>query len=135
DSEPYNVWAGFAQIDIPIFGDNLNIPLVRKLDLEGSFRHDTYNGTLHGSTDNPKVAFTWLIDDRVGATIRGAWGTSFRFANAGEYSTVLSDNNQDFNIPGQPGTIKLPCAGNAPTPGSTAAALIAAGFTCGSTPG
>ncbi|HEX5279760.1 MAG TPA: TonB-dependent receptor [Micropepsaceae bacterium] len=135
DSQPYNVWAGFAQIDIPIFGDSLNLPLVRKLDLEGSFRHDTYSGTLHGSTDNPKVAFTWLIDDRVGATIRGAWGTSFRFANAGEYSTVLSDNNQDFNIPGQPGIIKLPCAGNAPTPGSTAADLIAAGFTCGSTPG
>ena len=130
DSEPYNVWAGFAQIDIPIFGDNLNIPLVRKLDLEGSFRHDSYHGTLSGSTDNPKVAFTWLIDDRVGATIHGAWGTSFRFANAGEYSTVLSDNNQDFNIAGQPGTISLSCAGGVAPAGSATAALVAAGFPC-----
>ena len=130
DPEPYNVWAGFAQIDIPIFGDNLNIPLVRKLDLEASFRHDTYNGTLKGSTNNPKLAFSWLIDDRVGATIRGAWGTSFRFANAGEYSTVLSDNNQDFNITGQPGTISLSCTGGVGPAGSATAALVAAGFPC-----
>src|SRR2546423_9212398 len=75
DSEPYNVWAGFTQVDIPIFGDNFNIPFVRKLDLEASFRHDSYHGTLAGSTDNPKVAFTWLIDATVGATIRGSWGT------------------------------------------------------------
>src|SRR5205085_6783059 len=90
---PYYVWAGFTQIDIPIFGDNLNLPMVRKLDLEVSFRHDSYHGTLAGSTSNPKVAFTWLVDDVVGLTVRGSWGTSFRFANAGEYSTVLSDAN------------------------------------------
>lgn len=134
DPEPYNVWAGFAQVDIPIFGDNLNLPLLRKLDVEGSFRHDSYNGTLKGGTDNPKVAFTWLVDELIGATIRGSWGTSFRFANAGEYSTVLSDNDMDFNVPGL-GPIPLTCAGNAPTPGSAAAALFAAGFICNSLPG
>ena len=133
DSQPYNVWAEFVQVDIPIFGDNLNIPLVRKLDLEGSFRHDSYHGTLAGSTSNPKVAFTWLVDDVVGLTVRGSWGTSFRFANAGEYSTVLSDANGSFNTPGQP-TIRLQCAGGVAPAGSLAGDLVAAGVACNSTP-
>jgi outer membrane receptor protein involved in Fe transport len=135
DSEPYNVWAGFAQVDVPVFGDNFNVPfLVRKFDLEASWRHDQYHGTLSGGTSNPKLAFTWLINDLAGATIRGSWGSSFRFANAGEYSTVLSDNNMDFNIPNQ-GQIPLTCAGGTPTAGSAAAALFAAGFACNSLPG
>jgi iron complex outermembrane receptor protein len=134
DSEPYSVWAGFVQVDWPIFGDNFNIPLVRKLDLETSWRHDQYNGSLKGGTSNPKVAFTWVVDQDVGATIRGSWGTSFRFANAGEYSVTLSDANGAPNFPGGD-AIKLPCAGASPTAGSLAAGLFAAGFACGSQPG
>lgn len=136
DSEPYNVWAGFAQIDVPLFGDNFNLPLVRKLDVEGSFRYDSYNGTLQGSTTNPKVAFTWLIDELVGATVRGSWGTSFRFANAGEYSVVLSDQNTGESLPGDASIVPLACGpGNTPTAGSAVGTLVAAGFACGSTPG
>jgi iron complex outermembrane receptor protein len=135
DSEPYNVWAEFAQLDIPIFGDNLNFPFMRKLDIEGSFRHDSYHGTLAGSTSNPKVAFTWVIDEMVGATVRGSWGTSFRFANAGEYSTVASDPAGALGLPGDAAVARISCTNGQPTPGSTAAALFAAGFACGSAPG
>jgi len=135
DSEPYNVWAGFAQVDIPVFGDNFNIPFVRKLDLEGSWRHDHYSGTLSGSTSNPKIAFTWLIDEMVGATVRGSWGTSFRFANVGEYSTIASDANAAFNFPGFTTIHTTSCTGGTPAAGSAAAALFAAGFPCGSTLG
>jgi iron complex outermembrane receptor protein len=131
DSEPYTVWAGYAQVQIPIAGDNYNVPLIRKLDLELSWRHDQYNGTLHGGTSNPKVAFTWVLDDLIGATVRGSWGTSFRFANAGEYSTVLSDADQFWNLPSE-STIGISCTGGAPAAGSAAAALVAAGFACGS---
>jgi outer membrane receptor protein involved in Fe transport len=134
DPEPYTVWAGFAQIDIPVFGDNFNIPLVRKFDLEASWRHDQYQGTLSGGTSNPRVAFNWLVDDMVGATIRGSWGTSFRFANAGEYSVILSDQNVASNLPGAQ-VVSIGCSGAAPLPGSAAADLFTAGFGCGSTPG
>jgi iron complex outermembrane receptor protein len=134
DSEPYSVWAGYAQIQIPIAGDNFNAPLIRKLDLELSWRHDQYNGTLHGGTSNPKVAFTWELSQDLGASVRGSWGTSFRFANAGEYSTVLSDANQFWNLPSE-SVIPVSCTGGAPAAGSTAASLFAAGFGCGSTPG
>jgi iron complex outermembrane receptor protein len=135
DSEPYNVWAEFVQVDIPIFGDNLNFPLMRKLDVEASFRHDAYNGTLSGTTTNPKVAFTWLLDEMVGATVRGSWGTSFRFANAGEYSTVASDPAGALGLPGDAAVARISCTNGQPTAGSAAAALFAAGFACGSAPG
>src|SRR6185437_12576192 len=137
DSEPYSVWAGFAQIDIPVFGDNFNLPLVRKLDLEASWRHDQYsspNGALSGGTSNPKVAFTWLVDDTAGLTFRGSWGTSFRFANAGEYSTVASDSDVAFGFNGVSGvSINCDASGKA-TPGGFAAALVASGFACLSAP-
>src|SRR5258706_526856 len=94
DSEPYNVWAGFAQVNIPVFGDNFNFPLFRKLDLEASWRHDQYHGTLFGGTSNPKIGFTWELSEDLGATVRGSWGTSFRFANAGEDSTIATANVQ-----------------------------------------
>jgi iron complex outermembrane receptor protein len=137
DPEPFTVWAGFAQLDIPIFGDNFNLPLVRKLDLEASWRHDQYNspnGALKGGTSNPKLAFTWLIDEMTGATVRGSWGTSFRFANAGEYSVVLSDQNVATNLPGAQ-QAPIGCVNGAPPPGSASAQLVATGFACGSTPG
>jgi iron complex outermembrane recepter protein len=137
DFEPFTVWAGFVQADIPVFGDNFNFPLVRRLDFEASWRHDQYsspNGALAGGTSNPKLAFTWLIDELVGATVRGSWGTSFRFANAGEYSTVLSIQNTPYNLPGA-GVQAVPCTGGAPAAGSFAADLVAAGFACGSQPG
>jgi len=138
DSEPYAVWAGFAQLDIPIFGDNFNIPLFRRLDLEGSWRHDQYsspNGKLEGGTSNPKLAFTWLMDETIGATIRGSWGSSFRFANAGEYSTVGSDTIIPFGISGNsPLTISCNAQNQAPA-GSVDETLVASGFACGAAPG
>jgi len=137
DSEPYQVWAGFAQLNIPVFGDNYSFPLFRKLDLEASWRHDQYYGTLVGATSNPKLGFTWELSEDLGATIRGGWGTSFRFANAGEYSTVASDANGNYGIPGftQDGTIAVSCGpSGAPAAGSAAEKLFNAGFGCGSQP-
>jgi len=134
-SAPYTVWAGFTQLNVPVFGDNFNFPLFRKLDLEASWRHDQYGGQLQGGTSNPRVAFTWGLSEDLGATVRGSWGTSFRFANAGEYSVVLSDANGSFNFPNQQ-ALALNCGpGNVPFAGSTSAALIASGFKCNDVPG
>src|SRR5262249_15725389 len=47
DPQPYNVWAGYVQIDVPVLGDNFNFPLARKLDFEFSWRHDQYHGVLN----------------------------------------------------------------------------------------
>ena len=143
DSEPYNVSAEFAQVNIPVFGDNFQFPLVHRLDLEASWRHDQYHGTLTGGTSNPKLGFTWGLSEDLGATIRGSWGTSFRFANAGEYSTTASDSVQDYGLANsQFGTISIQCVNGAPPAGSAFAKEFAAGITdingktgCNSTPG
>jgi iron complex outermembrane receptor protein len=130
DSQPYSVWAGFVQMDIPIFGDNFNLPGFRKLDLELSWRHDQYHGVLVGGTSNPRLAFTWMLSEDLGATLRGSYGTSFRFANAGETSTILSDANGSNNVLGG-STLNISSCGA----GSAAADLVGAGFACGGTPG
>lgn len=138
DPEPYHIWAEFTQLDIPILGDNFNIPFARRLDIEGSFRHDAYGGNVNltGTTNNPKVAFTWLIDELTGASVRGSWGTSFRFANEGEFSNVLSPVDTSANLASSAVSISIACGSNGqPPPGGTAAALFAAGFKCGSLPG
>ncbi len=137
DPEPYHIWAEFAQVDIPVFGDNFKIPLGRRLDLEGSIRHDQYGGNVNltGSTTNPKFAFTWVLDELVGATVRGSWGSSFRFANEGEFSSILSPIDQSANLPGSGQNLVLLCNSGVATPGSAAAVLVNAGLGCGTQPG
>src|SRR5262249_28446612 len=53
------VWAGFAQVNIPIFGDANALPLLRRFDFEASWRHDQYSDV--GGTSNPKIAFNWQL--------------------------------------------------------------------------
>ncbi len=123
-------------MNVPVFGDANAIPLIRRLDLEASWRHDQYHGTLVGGTSNPKVGFTWELSEDLGATVRGSWGTSFRFANAGEYSEVASSAIGDFGLPGSASPIPVSCgASGTPAAGSLAATLFASGFACGSAPG
>ncbi|HEX5279140.1 MAG TPA: TonB-dependent receptor plug domain-containing protein [Micropepsaceae bacterium] len=137
DPEPYHIWAEFAQVDVPVFGDNFNFPLMRRLDLEGSIRHDAYAGNINltGETTNPKFAFTWVVDQLVGATVRGSWGSSFRFANEGEFSSILSPIDQSANLPGSGQNLTLQCTNGVAPAGSAAATLVAAGLACGSQPG
>ncbi len=138
DPESRQGWAGFSQLNVPIIGDNNALPGIRKLELEGSWRHDQYSDV--GGTSNPKVAFNWEISEDLGLTIRGSWGTSFRAPSFGEFSPIsnvawngwglpsaLFSNNATINIACDPAT------GLAPA-GSGAAKLQAAGFACGSQP-
>jgi len=97
DPEHRQVWAVFAQVNIPVIGDANALPGVRRLDLEGSWRHDQYSDV--GGTSNPKLAFNWLVDQDIGLTIRGSWGTSFRAPNFGEISPIANNNIQGWNMP------------------------------------
>jgi iron complex outermembrane receptor protein len=138
DPEGRTVWAGFAQLNVPIIGENNSLPGVRKLELEGSWRHDQYSDV--GGTSNPKVAFNWEISEDLGLTVRGSWGTSFRAPSFGEFSPIsnvawngwglptgLFTNNASITIACDPATSKAPV-------GSGAAKLQAAGFACNSQP-
>jgi len=65
------VWAVFTR-DVPVIGERTPCG-IRKLDLEVPWRHDHTRLRRHQQS---KVAFNWLVDEDVGLTVRGSWGTS-----------------------------------------------------------
>jgi iron complex outermembrane receptor protein len=131
DPRTREVWAGFAQLNVPIFSDQNALPLLRRLEFEASWRHDQYSDV--GGTSNAKLAFNWApIED---LTIRGGWGQSFRAPNFGEFSPVSNVAWQGWNF-GQAYSqntvpITISCAGAAPPAGSGADKFFQAGFGCG----
>jgi outer membrane receptor protein involved in Fe transport len=134
DPQSRSVWATFAQVNIPLFGDTFNFPGFRKFELEASWRHDQYSD--FGGTSNSKIGFNWSpIDD---LTFRGGWGSSFRAPNFGENSAIVNAAWNGFGLPtaifSNNAHINVTCAGGAAAPGSGGAKLKAAGFACDSEP-
>ena len=136
DPRTREVWAGFAQLNVPIFSEQNALPLLRRLEFEASWRHDQYDDV--GGTSNAKLAFNWApINDFL---IRGAWGQSFRAPNFGEFSPVSNVAWQGHNFgqlyPQNTVPITIACVGTgpgaAPPAGSGADKLFQAGFACGS---
>ena len=94
-----------------IIGEANALPGVRRLELEGSWRHDQYSDVQ--GTSNPKVAFNWMVSEDLGLTVRGTWGTSFRAPNFGETSPLANNNVQGWNINSifaQPAAITVDCS-------------------------
>ena len=97
DPQHRQVWAVFGQVNVPVIGEANSLPGIRRLDLEGSWRHDEYGD--FGGTSNPKLAFNWVVDEDIGLTLRGSWGTSFRAPGFGEVSALANNNIQGWNMP------------------------------------
>ncbi len=121
DAMHQNVWAVFTQVNIPLFSDANALPLLRRIDLEVSWRHDQYDTV--GGTSNPKVSFNWSpLDD---FTIRGGWGTNFRAPGFGELSPIAKSVIQHRNLPslGAGQGVVSTCANvGDPLPGATSGA-------------
>jgi iron complex outermembrane receptor protein len=115
------IYSGFAQFNIPVFGNDFKFPLVEALNLEASIRYDRYSD--FGSTTNPKVAFDW--DVAYGLTLRGSWGTAFRAPSFQEATT--SGPGTINTVQGQGSNTILTCPQNAvgtpAVPGSIAALI------------
>jgi outer membrane receptor protein involved in Fe transport len=121
DAMHQNVWAAFTQINIPLFSETNARPLLKRVDLEVSWRHDQYDTV--GGTTNPKVSFNWSpVDD---FTIRGGWGTNFRAPGFGELSPIAKSVIQQRNMPllgaGQ-GVVSTCAVAGDPLPGRTSGA-------------
>ncbi|HMI97694.1 MAG TPA: TonB-dependent receptor [Micropepsaceae bacterium] len=134
DAQNRSVWAGFAQLNIPIFSDMNAIPGFRRLEFEASWRHDQYSD--FGGTSNSKIGFNWApIED---LTVRGGWGTSFRAPNFGENSLIVNAAWNGFGLPtsifSNNASISISCTGGKPVAGSGSEKLFKAGFACGSQP-
>ncbi len=95
ESQRRQFWSAFAQLNIPLLGDNFSLPLVQRFDIEASWRHDQYSD--FGGTSNPKIGFNWTVDQDIGLIFRGAWGTSFRAPSFAENSALASNSTNAFN--------------------------------------
>jgi iron complex outermembrane receptor protein len=69
-----DIYSFFGEVFVPIFDEGNKAPLLRRLSLSLSGRHDHYGD--FGSTTNPKFGLNWSpIED---VTVRGTYGRSFR---------------------------------------------------------
>lgn len=68
------VKSAFAEVYVPIVGEESSVPFMQSLDLSAAVRYDSYSDA--GETTNPKIGLTWKATDEL--IFRGSWGTSFR---------------------------------------------------------
>lgn len=109
------ILSAFAELYVPLINQDMNVPLIQDLTIDGAVRYDHYSDV--GQTTNPKIGATWVVGDWL--TMRGSWGTSFRApgvpdvnpsAISGGFTFPFSSNNSgdprivnDFNF--GPGSI------------------------------
>jgi outer membrane receptor protein involved in Fe transport len=96
DPQGRQVWAGFAEVNVPVFDNAFNLPLFRKLQIAASWRHDQYSDIGSG-TSNSKVSFDWMPLEQAGLTFRGSWGSNFRAPSFGETSSLAKFTTNLFN--------------------------------------
>ncbi|GAA4003396.1 TonB-dependent receptor domain-containing protein [Sphingomonas humi] len=89
------VSAGYAELAVPLVSETMNIPLVRRFDLQLAGRVEHYSD--FGSVARPKVAAAWDLTD--GLRLRGSYSKGFRApnleqVNAVEYARLST--TQDF---------------------------------------
>jgi iron complex outermembrane receptor protein len=119
DKANRQIYAAFAQLNVPVIGEGNKLPFVERLEIEGSIRYDHYN--IFGGTTNPKVAVDWGVG--YGLIFKGSWGTAFR-APSFQEATIASPTaiNQLASAPANNvGT--CPVVGVPAVPGSIAALI------------
>ena len=67
------VESAYGEVAIPLVSPDMNMPLMKKVDLDISARYDHYSDV--GPTSNPKFALSWEVMD--GLKLRGNYSTSF----------------------------------------------------------
>ena len=68
-----NSYSAYVEIAVPVVSPDMEIPLVRKFDVNLSGRYDHFSDV--GSTENPKFAADWEIVE--GVKVRGNFSTAF----------------------------------------------------------
>lgn len=67
-------WAGYAEVAIPVLGNDLSFPGCKELSLQVAGRYDTYSD--FGDTINPKIGARWKVCDQL--VLRGTYAEGFR---------------------------------------------------------
>jgi iron complex outermembrane recepter protein len=80
-------YAIFGQLNVPVVGPEMGIPLVERFLIELGYRYDSYDN-LEDPVWVRKIAANWTVG--YGLTLRGAWGESFRVPSFAENSPTGS---------------------------------------------
>lgn len=72
-----DVGSAFIELALPLVSPEMNIPLVRRIDVQLAGRFEHYSD--FGSVAKPKIAFAWDLVD--GVRVRGSWQQGFRAPN------------------------------------------------------
>ena len=84
------VFAAYAELAVPLIAPEMNVPLVRSLELQLAGRYEHYSD--FGSIAKPKIAAAWDLFD--GWRIRGSWAQGFRAPNLEQTkATVITRGN------------------------------------------
>lgn len=84
-----NVAAGYVELAVPVINADMNIPLVRNLDLQLAGRAENYSD--FGSIARPKVAVAWDVFD--GFRLRGSYSEGFRAPNLEQTNAQVYSRN------------------------------------------
>ena len=89
------VQSGYVELQVPMVSEDMNIPMVEKIDLQLAARYETFD--TFGEVTKPKVALSWRPFDFL--LFRSAWSEGFRAPNLQQqYESGLqrSNNRTDF---------------------------------------
>ena len=79
------VYALFAEMSVPLVAPQMDVPLVRSLDLQLAGRAERYSD--FGSVAKPKLALGWELVD--GLRLRASWAEGFRAPNLEQVNATL----------------------------------------------
>lgn len=89
------VAAAYLELAVPLISEDMNVPLVRSLDLQLASRDEHYSD--FGNVLKSKVAGAWEV--LKGIKFRGAWSQGFRAPNLAQFysaGTQVSNTRTDF---------------------------------------
>lgn len=81
------VFSAYAEAAVPVVSPDMNIPLVRQIDLQLAGRYERYSDV--GSVAKPKIAGFWDVFD--GVRLRASWSGGFRAPNLEVLNTPVSE--------------------------------------------
>lgn len=82
-----NVKSAYAELAIPIFSPEMEVPFFRSLDFQIAGRYEDYSDV--GSVAKPKIAGSWELLE--GIKLRGSWSQGFRAPNLEVINTSTLD--------------------------------------------
>ncbi|CAE6781424.1 TonB-dependent receptor domain-containing protein [Xanthomonas arboricola pv. corylina] len=80
-----NVWSAYVELAAPLVSPEMEVPLVRSLDVQLAGRFERYSD--FGNVAKPKIAVAWEVFDDF--RVRGSWSEGFRASNLEQVNASL----------------------------------------------